>query len=140
MLIAHIMSKAFTKEVVIKGRIRVSHSQWVKMANKRAAVEARKTRNQRPRYFLVCSIAENFCKNKVRRGNDKNSFTGLLVFALPYRNRDGQKGSSQCQDPLQQHNHMVSGERSGGGRIPDPVQEVNIFNNITGPGNPLGDG
>jgi|GEM_PF-4655221 len=54
------ISIAFTKAVVWKGRIRVSHSQWVKMARINAAVEARQTNHQNPLYFFVCSIISKF--------------------------------------------------------------------------------
>lgn len=53
----HIMSMALTKAVVWKGRIKVSHSQCVKIARPSAAVEAKKTNHQIPRAFLDCSMS-----------------------------------------------------------------------------------
>jgi hypothetical protein len=52
----YIKSMAFTKAVVWKGRIRVSHSQWVAIAKINAALDARNTNHQRPLYFFACSI------------------------------------------------------------------------------------
>jgi hypothetical protein len=45
------MSIAFTNEVATKGRISVSHSQWVMIAKISAAVEARKTSHHIPLYL-----------------------------------------------------------------------------------------
>ena len=73
-LIAYIISRAFTNEVATKGRISVSHSQWVKMANNNAAVDARKTSNQIPLYFFFCSIVKNLSKNRAAVLNQKKSF------------------------------------------------------------------
>lgn len=66
------ISRAFTKEVVRKGRISVSHSQCVMIAITMAAVEARKTSHQIPLYFFVCSISFDWgliSDAKIRRGS-----------------------------------------------------------------------
>lgn len=52
----YMISIAFTKAVVWKGRIRVNHSQCVTIAKMSAAVDAKKTNHQIPLYFFVCSI------------------------------------------------------------------------------------
>src|SRR5687767_14686874 len=54
--IFYIRSIAFTKAVVWKGRISVSHSQCVTIAITSAAVDAKKISHQSPLFFLVCSI------------------------------------------------------------------------------------
>lgn len=48
----YMISIAFTKEVVWKGRISVSHSQCAEIAQRSAAVEAKKTIHQMPLYFF----------------------------------------------------------------------------------------
>jgi hypothetical protein len=60
MLIAYMISKAFTNEVARKGSISVSHSQCVKTAMRSAAVEPRKRSHQKALFFLVCSIRNYF--------------------------------------------------------------------------------
>lgn len=54
------MSIALTSEVVWKGKINVSHSQWAPMAHNNAAVDAKKTAHQMARFFLDASITINF--------------------------------------------------------------------------------
>ena len=56
------MSIALTKDVVRKGRIKVSHSQCKKMAKPSAAVEAKKTNHQIPFCLVEFPIFNNFCK------------------------------------------------------------------------------
>ena len=56
------MSIALTKEVVTKGKIKVSHSQWEKMANPNAAVEAKKTNHQIPFCFVEFAMVNNLRK------------------------------------------------------------------------------
>ena len=70
----YMISIALTKAVVWKGKIRVSHSQWAKIAKRSAAVEPRKTSHQRPLYFFVCSIFKILHKNKVRTVKQKTDF------------------------------------------------------------------
>lgn len=89
----YIMSIAFTKEVVEKGRISVNHSQCVQIANINAAVEARHTNHQKPVYFFVCSIflyllipsfllansIKKRCKNKAASLNEKIVFHFCVI-------------------------------------------------------------
>jgi len=59
------ISKAFTKEVQNKGRIRVKYSNLASMAQTNAADDARKTIHQiAVFFFLVFSMSKNFGKNK----------------------------------------------------------------------------
>jgi hypothetical protein len=58
------MSKAFTKEVQNKGRIRVKYSNLASMAQISPAVDARKTIHHTAVFFLVFSMSKNFGKNK----------------------------------------------------------------------------
>jgi hypothetical protein len=52
----YMMSIAFTKAVVWKGRMRVSQGQCEQIARARAAVDARKINHHTPLYFFVCSM------------------------------------------------------------------------------------
>jgi hypothetical protein len=54
------ISKAFTKEVQKKGRIRVKYSNLASMAQTNAAVEARKTIHHTAVFFLVFSMSKKF--------------------------------------------------------------------------------
>ena len=63
----YMMSIALTKEVVWKGKMSVSHSQWAEIAHKRAAVEAKNTIHQMPLYFF-CSMSMKYfdkCNNSI---------------------------------------------------------------------------
>ena len=73
------MSIAFTKAVVWKGRIKVSHSQCEKIAHPNAAVEAKNTSHQMPFCLFVFSIIF-FAKLR-----SKKQFVKLLcpVFVTP---------------------------------------------------------
>lgn len=63
----YMMSIAFTKEVVWKGKMRVSHSQCAEIAQRSAAVDATNTIHQMPLYFF-CSMSMKYfgkCNNSI---------------------------------------------------------------------------
>ncbi len=72
------MSIASTKNVVTKGRIRVSQGQCVKMANASAAVEIRNNNQYKPVFLLRTSIRLFLRKNRAgilfSRNMIKNNF------------------------------------------------------------------
>jgi hypothetical protein len=78
----YMMSIALTKAVVWKGRMSVNHSQWVKMANANAAVEAKKTNHQIPRAFLDCSMNDCFGKNRTSEHNYRCSTPPFEVISI----------------------------------------------------------